>query len=54
MELINNGYVSKRKARKEMKNNENKEEMQNKTSINWYKPTSVNFHVNPYFIILFI
>ena len=39
MELINNGYVSKRKARKEMKNNENKEEMQNKTSINWYKPT---------------
>ena len=26
----------KRKARKEMKNNENKEEMQNKTSINWY------------------
>ena len=39
MELINNGYVSKRKARKEMKNNENKEEMHNKTSINWYKPT---------------
>ena len=29
----------KRKARKEMKNNENREEMQNKTSINWYKPT---------------
>lgn len=26
----------KRKARKEMKNNENKEEMQNKTNINWY------------------
>ena len=26
----------KRKARKEMKNNENKEKMQNKTSINWY------------------
>ena len=26
----------KRKVRKEMKNNENKEEMQNKTNINWY------------------
>ena len=25
-----------------------------KTVINWYKPTLVNFHVNPYFIILFI
>ena len=29
----------KRKARKEMKNNENKEEMQNQMNINWYKPT---------------
>ena len=26
----------KRKARKEMKNNENKEEMQNQMNINWY------------------
>ena len=26
----------KRKARKEMKNNENKEEMQNQLNINWY------------------
>ena len=29
----------KRKARKEIKNNENKEEMQNQMNINWYKPT---------------
>ena len=29
----------KRKARKEMKNNENKEEMQNQMNINWYIPT---------------
>ena len=42
MELINNGYVSKRKARKEMKNNENKEEMQNKTSINGYSTNYLN------------
>ena len=27
----------KRKARKEMKNNENKEEMQNQMNINWYQ-----------------
>ena len=29
----------KRKARKEMKNNENKEEMQNQMNINWDNPT---------------
>lgn len=29
----------KRKARKEMKNNKNKEEMQNQMNINWYIPT---------------
>ena len=32
----------KRKARKEMKNNENKEEMQNKTSINWKSTNYLN------------
>ena len=48
MELINNGYVSKRKARKEMKNNENKDEMQNKTSINWYKPTDGKLSMKSY------
>ena len=46
MELINNGYVSKRKARKEMKNNENKEEMQNKTSINWKSTNYLNTSQN--------
>ena len=36
----------KRKARKEMKNNENKEEMQNKTSINWKSTNYLNTSQN--------
>ena len=36
----------KRKARKEMKNNENKEEMQNKTSINWESTNYLNTSQN--------
>ena len=32
----------KRKARKEMKNNENKEEMQNQMNINWYSTNYLN------------
>lgn len=39
----------KRKARKEMKNNKNKEEMQNQMNINWYIPTLINFLRKPYF-----
>ena len=38
----------KRKARKEMKNNENKEEMQNQMNINWYKPTYRKILINLY------
>ena len=43
----------KRKMREEKKNNNNQESFP-KVSISWYIPTLVNFHVNPYFIILFI
>ena len=44
----------KRKMRQEKKNSESNQVSFPKVSISWYKPTLVNFHVNPYFIILFI
>lgn len=31
-----------------MKNNKNKEEMQNQMNINWYIPTYGKHHSNPY------
>ena len=40
----------KRKQRQEKKNNNES----NKNSINWYKPTLINFQANLYFIRLFI
>ena len=48
--------MSKWDKYKKNKNNENKQNNNGlpTVSINWYKPTLVNFHVNPYFIILFI
>lgn len=36
----------KRKARKEMKNNENKEEMQNQMNINWESTNYLNTSQN--------